>query len=247
MASGKRAKTRWPNVFRYPDGTYYAFIKPMHGGPAKEVSLRTKKAMQVPDALKLAELKVQRSLYTGSKLTLAQSIDDYLSDRKPDWKPRTYAENSKIAENYLKVHFGKMKLTDIDHNAWTEYVKKKVVGDYMNHRYVLRNFLTWCMEKNWLPVMPLNFRLPRRRRRPRRILRPDEITALIQHVHGKLEIYVHLCLFHGLRGGSEATPRQYTDISWEKGALLIPDSKTNIPRGVPLLNFTLQLLQRDMK
>jgi integrase len=243
----KRQPTRWPNVVRYPDGTYYAFIKPMHGGPSKEVSLRTKKAMQVPDALKIAELKVQRSLYSGSRLTLEQSIDDCLEEKKRDWKPRTYIENKKIANNYLKKYLGHYKLTEIDHNVWAEFVKKKVVGDYMNCRYVLRGFLGWAMEKNWLPVMPLQFRLPKRKRRPRRILKPAEITAIVKVVSGKLEIFVHLCLFHGLRGNSEATPRQYTDINFENASLLIPDSKTGIARAIPLLHFTLQLIERDQR
>lgn len=242
----KRRPTRWPNVYRYPDDTYYAFVKPIHGGNAKEVSLRTKKASQVPDALKIAEMKVQRSFFAGSRLSFGETIDDYVKERAREWKPRTLAEAKKIIEGHLKPFFGKYKIVEIDHNLWDSYVKKKVVGDYMNHRSILVNFITWAMYKNWLQARPMVFKLPKHRRRSRRILKPEEIKAVISNCKGKLEIFVHLCLFHGMRG-NEATVRRYSEIDMRNAFLTITDSKTNLPRTVPLLTFTMALILRDSK
>lgn len=242
----KRRPTRWHNVCRYPDDTYYAFVKPMHGGHAKEVSLRTKKASQVPDALKIAEMKVQRSMFAGSRLSFGETVGDYIAERAKDWKPRTRVEAEKIIEGHLKPFFGKYKLVDIDHNLWADYVKKKAVKDYMNHRSIVVNFIEWAMYKNWLQARPMVFKLPKHRRRSRRILKPEETKAIVSSCKGKLEIFVHLCLFHGMRG-NEATIRRYSEINTQSAFITIPDSKTNLPRTLPLLSFTAALLVRDAK
>lgn len=238
----KRAKTRWSNVIRYPDGTYYAFIKPIHGGPAKEYSLRTKKATLVPDALKIAELKVQRSMYVGSKLTFNETIDDHLAARKSDWKPRTYETNRYIVAAHLKPFFGKMKIADIDHNAWDEFTAKKIVHDYMNQRSVLRNFLEACVRKNWIGQMPLDFKLPKHKRRPRKILKPNQIRQLFTHASGRLEIFIHLMLFNGPRP-DEARTVKFEHVNFVEHYLTFPDSKTGVPRTVPLLPETLALIK----
>lgn len=244
MSEKKRKRTRWPNVIRYPGGTYYAFIKPKKGGDAKEFSLRTKKAAMVPAALQLAELKAERSLFSGSRLTLNETIGDYIFEKKKDWKPRTYSLNIKLIERHIKPFFGKDKIIDIDHNRWGEFCRKTKLKDVMNIRNLLRNFLTSCMYNNWIPAMPLKFKLKKHSRRPRRILKPHEITAIIQNCTGTFEIFVHLCLFHGLRG-SEATERKYSDYDPQRNCLLIPETKTGIPRAIPILTFTGELIEAE--
>lgn len=249
----KRSPTRWPNVVRYPDGTYYAFIKPLHGGASKEVSLRTKKAMQVPDALKIAEYRAQLAGFSGSRIYFNDVVDDYLAEKrngayvtKKKWKPRTAIENAKIIEKHLRPFFGKKKLTEIDHRVWADYVSRQAVSDYMNHRNLLWNFLKWCVYKNWLPAMPMEFLLPEHKRRPRRILKPHEIRGIVEKSTGLLEIFVHLTLFDGLRD-EETRLAEFADVNVARSFLMIPDSKTNEPRAVPLLSYTLNLILAQRK
>lgn len=239
----KRSKTRWKDVVRYPDGMYYAFIVPLHGGVAKEISLRTKKASMVPDALKIAEARAQKAEFSGSRLTFSDTIEEFLEKKRKEWKPRTYKTNLQIVRADLKPFFKKFKLTEIDHNAWDVYVKKVSSKSLQNHRSILTGFLDWCMRRNWIEAMPLVFELPKHTRRSRRILKPAEVLSLVGAANGRLELFVHLILFHGLRG-IEATERKFLDVNFEHSYLKIPDAKTGT-RVIPLFKYTLALIERE--
>lgn len=239
----KRSKTRWPNVVRYPDGTYYAFVTPLHGGKAKEVSLRTKKASIVPDALKIAEARSQKGNFAGAQIRLKDVMGEYLEKKAKEWKPRTYQTNAQIINANILPFFGRYKLTEIDHNAWDEYVKRHEIKWFYNHRSILTGLLSWAMRKNWLEAMPLVFELPKHTPRPRRILKPKEVLYIVDAATGRLELFIHLILFHGLRG-IEATERKFEDVNFEHSYLSIPDAKTGT-RSIPLLKYTLKLLEQE--
>lgn len=253
MADKKRRKTRWQNVVRYPDGTYYAIIRPIGGGKRREVSLRTKKASEVEDALELLKLEVNHPVIAGKRMPALYALGKYKEARRKEVKDgelrqSTWKTYEYIIDDHLVPALKNTMISQIDHRFWDVYAAKSRVKDLQNHRVVLRHFLKFCMRQGWIQQIPLEFKLPKHERRKRKALTDEQILAIMKYANGRLLLFLSMYLFMAMRR-SEIAKLEWSRVFLDQGFIVLTkdNTKTKKTRVVTIHPFVKELLIQARK
>lgn len=184
------------NIKQHPETGVYYFKR-----GSIEISLKTKDWNEAVTrkSLKVAEIDAVGTV--GLKFTVGALAAKHRADRHADKSLRkgTKSEMDYIFDDYLLPFFGKKKLIKVDAVSWGQYCKHHSDLDLANHRKVFSVFLKWCLEKGYLRAMPYITKIPKYRRRKRRVLKPDELKRIFKHANGSLLTFLTLALYNGMR------------------------------------------------
>lgn len=234
----KREATAHPNIFRYPDGTFY-----FRRGTS-EFSLRTKEWKAAVRAVEIAIKRREQREGLSRRLKFEEAWPEYWEHKndlasgsvvgKRKLRAGTLREINYIMTKHLLPFFGNTQIFKIDEDTWDLYCAQATVGDLSNHRKVLTTFLKWCKRKHYIKLVP-QFEIPQVRRRPRRILKEHEILALFKSAEGALLLFLSMALFMGMRR-SEIMGLRWDQVHLDEGFLELKgdDTKTNRGRVIPL-------------
>lgn len=245
MADRKRKKTKWPGVYRNTETGYYYVRGSALGVPGrKEYSLRTTKTTEVPSALKLVRLKMDRSGMAGTKMKFADVYDDYRVFRKSRLRPRTYELEQYIFDSHLIPFFREYTLAEIDDLVWDHYCECGKVKDYTNHRSAIRRYLKWCKRSRYIERMPDEFELPDHERRKRRAFSDHQILTIMKHAKGGLKLFLSMYLLMAMRR-SEIMLLRWSQVKFDGGYIHLTkaDTKTKRERFVPLHPAVQEILE----
>lgn len=242
----KREATADPQVFRYPDGTYY-----VRDG-FRERSLRTKdftKALKEKIKV-LAKLDITGEL--SGRLRVGDLWPDYVEFRRqtlesesplePDdgkvkrrrrtISKNTFREIESVWKNQLRPYWFGLRIDKCDEARWIDFTHQATAIDLANPRKVFSGFLKWCKTKKFVKYVP-DMPIPSVDRRERRVLKPVEIRKLFEHANGSVLLYLSAYLFMGMRRKEIMTLR-WPDIHFDEDYLVVRKSMTKIRRGRPL-------------
>lgn len=256
----KRARTPDPQIIAYPDGTLYVRVGD------RERSLKTKD-FGVASKRKGAELaKIDGAGDAAARLRVRDVYKDYITFRKraveseaagpvevgPHRRRRTisddtFAEIEMLWRKHLSPFWGPVRLDKIEEEKWDEYCDQSVVVDLANHRKVFYGFLDWCKSKKYVKYR-LELSIPPVERRPRYVLKPQEIRQLFEHAEGSLLVFVSMYLFMGMRRKEIMTLR-WDGVHFGEHYVYLRKSevKTRRARAVPLNAFVETLLLERLK
>lgn len=243
-----RIKTTEPNLLKVGNSYYYRKGK-------IEESLGTFR--NDADAVvykRIFEAKIDSIGALAFKFKAKDVWPDYEDERNPKalhnltgrkiLSDRSFDELQMIWNGHLKKFFSAKKLAEIDSPLWTKYVKESTVSDLTNHRKVLTTFLKWCSKQGYLRVVPI-MEVPKVKRRQRSILKPDQISILLENCHGPLLLFVAFYLFMGVRW-AEIIQLKWESVDLTRGFLSIKEetSRTRKARSMVINAFTLVLLKK---
>ncbi len=211
-----------------------------------EESLRTTdwKEAELRASVKLDE--IQFAGVAAFKRTVKDLYGTYLHARAQDehLSEGSFREIKYVLEKHLLPHFGKNKLYKVTPVAWANYCSGKKKLDLANHRKVLRGFLKWCVDKGYLAGVPDVTRIPKHRRRQRRIVKNNEILAIFEHAQGSLRLFLALALYNGLRR-KEIMTLEWSGIDLDVKFLTVKEKNNKLRRGrrLPISDNIVRLLR----
>lgn len=236
----KRQKTQDPDIVKYPNGKLYF----RRGN--KEISLKTTDFKEATQRKKIILAKSDVFLMSSLALTVSKIYPEYKEHRAHEFKTgkiraRTINENAYLMEKYILPYFGKKKIAKITSLDWAEFAKSRDM-DFSNLRKTFSHFTKWAAANGYRSTL-LILNIDKRERRPRRILKPQEISAIWQNAHGSLKLFVALALSMGLRR-SEIMTLSWDRVSFGERSLFLPKgiTKTKKERWVPMPTGVVDLL-----
>lgn len=213
---------------------------------------RSKTFVRYADAqawAKKLESEMERGCFDDSarlkQFHFSEALEAYLEAcRHRNLKATKFIEaHSRI----LKRHLGDHRLSDITHLVLAAYRDKRLhsvaaatvkheLG--ITHRALKHQFRTLGVPVERIPtVRPPTVSNSRERR-----ISPEELEALLTQIpNAEIRITVQLAVETGMRRG-ELVNMQWHHIDWGRRTLLVPVTKTNRKREVPLSTTALALL-----
>jgi len=243
----KRTRTKDPEIFQIGEAFYFRGTVDKR---REEIRLDAETYFQAKEAKRILLQKIEEKGGSGHKLLASTIFPDYIADREEEFRLEDIRESTLIECRsliglHLKPYFGRYKLSEIDDDLWTKYLRAKKDMDPTNHRKVLAHFLKWCKKKKYIKFLP-ELELKKRKRKARINLTEQEITQFLTEVfkhRGGTPLIILMALTMGLRGG-EITNAEWTRIDFENDAYTLEeeDTKTGKPRVVPLNSLVKELL-----
>ena len=220
---------------------------------------RTKSFINRADALRWirqTEQELDRSAlaYDPASLertTVADLLRRYVQDVTPD--KRGHASEAKRIEVFLRYDWANLTLARITPQTFTRHRDKRLkeveAGTVIRELGLLRTVFE-VARKEWdvpLNANPLaNVRKPKAATGRTRRLLTDELKALlsacIDSRNGWLEPGIRLAIETGMRRGELLNMRR-TDLDLTSSLLTIPETKTDIPRTIPLSENAVLILR----
>jgi integrase len=161
------------------------------------------------------------------------------------------------AEQYrlgnLKRHFGDMRVTDLTSKEVAKYrdirLKQVSPASLKRELTILSQALTTA-SKDWGITLPQNpvqmISLPKANKVRTRRLEVGEEKKLLQTSNQKLQRIIILALETGMRRG-EILNIKRSHIDFNKSVLLIPTTKTDTPRTIPLSTNAVTVLRAQLR
>lgn len=260
----KRTKLAFhPNCFRYANG-----IIGYRKGKL-EFSLKTEDEREAIEKLKFELQRLDGTGVLAKQIRVKNAVSEYLKIKEKEHlgeiKGRRQIRAGTLKEirylfdwtdpklnippkpRHLLKFFGNLKLSDINEVRWARYCERATVSDLMNHRKAFGQFLKWCKRRGYIKALPDITDIPAHKRRRRRVLNPNEVLTLISNAEGRMLLLISMGLFMGMRIG------EIVGLSWDRidlinKSLLLRDEdvKTDIEREVPVNQFVLQLLTKEL-
>lgn len=244
MSKLKRTPTPEKDIWLYSSGTYY------YRSGNKELSLKTTDFKEALRRKKNILSKKVDVLSGSSRLKIKDLTEDYLTTRRKEFASGEIRQSTMLhAEKYIQNIvdlFGNESISKFDSTTW-EDKKHKVVGNHIvNIRSVLGHFMKWSVKRGYRTTLPI-LDVGRIKRRKRRVLELIEIEAIWRNTSGSLRVFVALALLMGMRR-SEIMTLEWPQISFERKALFLPDSKTKTKRDrwVTIPDFVLNILSERL-
>jgi integrase len=184
------------------------------------------------------------------RMSVADLLRRYVKDVTPS--KRGHLSEAKRIEVFLRMPWASFTLAQITPQAFTVHrdTRLRVVeaGTVLRELGLLRAIFETARREWDIPLRenPLvNVRKPKAAAGRNRRLRPGELEALLLACsEGRaewLESGIRLAIETGMRRGEILNIRQ-SDFDSEKALLVIPETKTNIPRTIPLSDRAVAIL-----
>lgn len=218
------------------------------------VSPQTKSFTKKADALswaRITESEIERGIFKNCKLAeqtiVAELLDRYLEC------PLLSDANSRSSRSRckpLRTHLGRFTLRTLSSQHLAQYRDQRLeVASDMTviHELNLLHRVLVLATSEWgialLEDIP-TVRLPKRPTGRVRRLNPNEENALHRAMveHPNLEDIVNIAIETGMRRGELVTIK-WADIDFTKSTLNIPETKTDVPREIPLSSKATQILK----
>jgi len=129
--------------------------------------------------------------------TYQAAMEDYLAERKPDLKPRTYKDYERLLKSY---GFGLERMDAILPHTIIQKLKPLSRGE-RNHAHVaLKIFFRWAFRKHLIERNPFErMDTPNKSKKRARVLTDAEIKAIWNAATGMFGDIIKLCLLLGQR------------------------------------------------
>lgn len=221
---------------------------------------RTKSFLSRVDALRWVrqtEQDLDRSALAGDlssleRTTVADLLRRYVRDVTPG--KRGHASEAKRIEVFLRCSWADLTLARITPQAFTLHRDKRLreveAGTVIRELGLLRTVFEIARREWDIPLQEnpvANVRKPKAAAGRNRRLRADELTALLAAcAEGRtdwLEPGIRLAIETGMRRGEILNMRR-ADLDLDNGLLTIPETKTDIPRTIPLSDSAALILRR---
>lgn len=226
-------------------GIFYARIQV--GGVEKRHSLKTKDRREAERRLKAVLAEV--SVYHGStRMSFDDVIDGFLVEAKSRLKPKTY-KRYEVSALQLALKW---------EGQWWDSVTKKAVVEYIDERKaagakiptiqrdltVLSQAAEWAIEREHGQVNPVRLIGKRQLRYKKPVfVRPNQrsVEAVISACYGNVGPLARFLLATGMRM-EEATTLEWGEISFERRAAQLSETKNSTARAVWLSDEALAVL-----
>lgn len=245
-------------------GTYWARF--MKKGRTVETTLNTK-------SFEIAKHKVDEiegKILAGRSWKMERQLFEdawieFLKDKKEGNKVRsvrskTLYEYTSFGERLFVPFFGKMRLGDIDDQAWIDFIAwvKKSRGDiqFFNIRKYFSGFLTWAKVHKKIMDPPYLFDPDARTNREKEEYSPGKAYTLAElkdirdaaKKHGRFYLFALMAQYMGMRP-SEITQLKKDRIDLEAFVITLKkvDTKTGIGRVVPIHPVVREALLKQMQ
>jgi len=182
--------------------------------------------------------------------TVGNLLERYIREILPTHKGQQ-AERYRLGN--LKRHFGDMRLVDLTSKEVAKYrdnrLKEVTPASLKRELVILRRVLTLAT-KDWGIALPQNpvrmITLPKADKARTRRLEAGEEEKLLQITNQKLRRVIILALETGMRRG-EILNIKKSHINYSKSVLLIPSTKADEPRTIPLSSQALTALRGQLR
>lgn len=258
------------SVYKLPSGRYKAIIAKSEGSTERRSlgTFATKKEAERAqrDALSARDRGIDLA---PAKVTVADVLVRYLSDRKGRCAAKTLQEYEKIANRYIIPHLGVKALAKLRpaHVAeWQQTLAERGGSDdralsaksVFHARALLSATFRWACKMQLLVVNPCNaVDAPTVRRSDAKALTRDEVARLLHAAGARWVPFVTLALTLGARRGEllalrwsnidaeNATVTIASSLSQTRDGVSLKGTKTDRTRTIPLSRPALEALGRQ--
>ena len=193
-----------------------------------------------------ADMERQLHVVIPDDTTVGELLNRYDREVLPTHKGQQ-AERYRLGN--LKRHFGDMRVTDLTSKEVAKYRDirlKQVSPASLKRELTIFSQALTTASKDWGIALPQNsvrmITLPKADKARTRRLEAGEEEKLLQITNQKLRRVIILALETGMRRG-EILSIKKSHIDFQKSVLLIPSTKTDEPRTIPLSSEALTSLR----
>lgn len=246
-------------VYKVGDTWYYLLY---HNGQRIRKAVGSQKS-EANAALEAVKTDIRRGEYKfkrTARIKFRDFADEYLKYAKAN--KRSWARDESALEMHLKPFFKDLHISKIAPKKVEEYKQKRLDDHKLTHKNrkeeekekispttinrelaLLKSMFSLAIKWNYLDKNPVKQIKFSRERQLDKVLDKDEIPRLLAEACDHLKPILILALTTGMRKG-EILRLRWNDIDFVEDFIFIKDTKSGIPRKVPMSSLVRDALKR---